>query len=401
MSFETALSQSSQTSLVAALSAEARGAPESGIVEVVNAARERDDLIPLWVGEGDLPTPEFICQAAKASFDAGETFYTYQRGIPPLRQALAEYHEDLYGRPFSSERFFITGSGMQAIQIAVKCVASPGDEVLYPTPAWPNLAAAVELAGAIAVPVAMNLYGNRWQLDVEKLFAAVTPRTRAIFLNSPCNPSGWVASRSVLQAVLEEARKRGLWIIADEVYGRFFYGEGRRAPSFYDVAEEDDMVLFVNTFSKNWAMTGWRAGWISAPPAIGQVIENLIQYSTSGVLVPTQRAALAALKEGKTFLEEQITRAAQGRETIVNSLGSLDRLKLSEADGAFYLFLKIEGMEDSRQVALDLVRETGVGLAPGSAFGEAGRAYLRLCYACSTLRLEEAAGRIAAWIEKS
>ncbi|MBO0345411.1 pyridoxal phosphate-dependent aminotransferase [Roseibium sp. CAU 1637] len=388
---------SSVSPLVRHLSAEARRAPESGIVEVINAGRERDDLVPLWVGEGDLPTPDFICQAAKQSFDRGETFYTYQRGIPELRQALAEDHSKLYGKPFSAERFFVTGSGMQSIQIAVRCVAGPGDEVVYAAPAWPNLPAAVELTGAHAVPVAMELHDGRWELDVERLFAAVTPKTRAIFLNSPCNPTGWVAGREVLQAVLTETRKRGLWIIADEVYGRFFYGAGTAAPSFYDVAEEDDMILYVNTFSKNWAMTGWRAGWISAPRALGQVIENLIQYSTSGVPVPTQRAAIAALTQGADFLADQISRAAAGREAIVSTLSQVPRLQLSEADGAFYLFFSIDGVRDSRQGALDLVRETGVGLAPGVAFGAAGEGYFRLCYASSLKRLETAGNRIGDW----
>lgn len=389
-----------QPDLLGRLSREARGAPESGIVEVVNAGRERGDLVPLWVGEGDLPTPSFICDAAKASFDRGETFYTYQRGIPELRQALADYHGELYGRPFSAERFFVTGSGMQAIQIAVKCVAGAGDEVIYPSPAWPNLPAAVNLTGALSVPVAMTLSDGRWNLDVDALFAAVTPRTRAIFINSPCNPTGWVAGREILREVLERARALGLWIIADEVYGRFYYGASDKAPSFYDVAEEDDMVLYVNTFSKNWAMTGWRVGWLSAPAALGQTIENLIQFSTSGVAVPTQRAAVTALTHGRDFLDEQIRRAAEGRQILVDAFSASPRIRFSEAEGAFYLFLSVEGQTDSRQFALDLVRETGVGLAPGSAFGEAGEGHLRLCYACSPQRLTTGATRLVEWVSR-
>lgn len=376
---------------------EARRAPESGIVEVVNAARDREDLIPLWIGEGDLKTPDFICAAAKASLDAGETFYTHQRGIPELREALARDHTELYQRPFSPEQFFVTGSGMQAMQIAVQCVAGAGDEVIYPSPAWPNLAASVEIMGAKAVPVVIEHGTGGWTLDLEKLFAAITPKTRAIYLNSPSNPTGWVADRQTLAGILEKTRSLGLWIIADEVYGRFFYGDGPSAPSFSEIADPDDRILYVNTFSKNWAMTGWRVGWLGAPPEMGQVIENLIQYSTSGVPVFSQRAAIAALDDGKDFLQHQIARARRGRQIVADAFKASNRIRFTEPEGAFYLFFGIEGFSDSRRLALDMVAETGVGLAPGSAFGVGGDAFLRLCFARSPEHLQEAVKRITAW----
>jgi aspartate/methionine/tyrosine aminotransferase len=381
--------------VIGGLRAEARLAPESGIVEVVNAARNREGLIPLWVGEGDLPTPDFICNAAKASMDAGETFYTHQRGIPELRQALAGYHRDLYRKPFSMEQFFVTGSGMQAMQIAVQCVVGAGDEVVFPSPAWPNLAASVGIMGGRAVPVAMDHGDAGWSLDPQKLFDAVTPQTRAIYLNSPSNPTGWVADRQLLTTILEEARNRGLWILADEVYGRFSYQGAGPAPSFNEIADPDDRILFINTFSKNWAMTGWRIGWLSAPPEMGQVIENLIQYSTSGVPVFSQRAAIAALTEGGAFLKQQIERAENGRRIVVDGLSESNRIRLSAPDGAFYLFFGIEGIDDCRRLALDLVAKTGVGLAPGSAFGTGGEGFLRLCFARNPDQLKVAVERIA------
>lgn len=384
--------------VIESLRAAARLAPESGIVEVVNAGRDVDGLIPLWIGEGDLPTPDFICSAAKTSLDRGETFYTHQRGIPELRTALARYHEDLYGRVFSPERFFVTGSGMQAMQIAVQCVAGAGDEVLVPTPAWPNMAAAVEISGARAVQVTMDYDSSGWSLDIDKLLSAVTSRTRAIFLNSPCNPTGWVASRDVLRDLLQAARARNLWIIADEVYGQFYFGSEPRAPSFYDVADQDDKILYVNTFSKNWAMTGWRTGWVSAPVELGQVIENLIQYSTSGVPVFSQRAVVAALTEGEQFLVLQRARAKEGRTIVVEGLSESNRIRFASPEGAFYLFFGVTGIVDTRQLALDLVAQTGVGLAPGSAFGEGGDAFLRLCFARRHDHLREAVRRIVHWL---
>jgi aspartate/methionine/tyrosine aminotransferase len=387
------------TDLNRALRAEARDAPESGIVEVFNYGRGRPGLIPLWVGEGDLPTPAFISDAAVKSLRDGETFYTYQRGWPELRAALARYHERVYGKPFDLERFFVTGSGMQAIQIAARMVAGTGDEVVVPEPLWPNIAAAIAINGATVVPVPMTLGNAGWVLDLDRMFAAATPKTKAIFLNSPANPTGWTATREELRSILAFARDRGLWVVADEVYHRFFYG-GERAPSFYDVAEPDEMVIFVNTFSKNWAMTGWRIGWISAPPTLGATIENLVQYSTSGVASFMQRAATVALNDGEPFVQLQLGRARAGREIVVEGLRATGKARFAEPAGAFYLFFSVEGFPDTRKLALKLVDGANIGVAPGTAFGDAGNGYLRLCFLRDAGQLREATARLAAWMTK-
>src|SRR5947209_11459170 len=186
------------TALPDALRRAARSAPESGIVEVANYGRGREGLIPLWIGEGDLPTPSFICEAATRALAAGETFYTWQRGIPPLREALARYHTMLYGRTFAPEEFYVTGSGMQAIQIVIASVAGAGDEVLIPTPTWPNAAAAAGITGARAVEVPMAFGNDGWSLDLDRLAGAVTSKTRPLFVVSPSNPTGWPATRHAL-----------------------------------------------------------------------------------------------------------------------------------------------------------------------------------------------------------
>src|SRR5262249_33220636 len=237
------------------LRAAAREAPDSGIVEAMDYGRRRGGVIPPWAGERDMPTPSFIAEAATRALAAGETFYTWTRGIPELREALARYHAQLYGRDFSADEFFVTGSGMQAIQIALAMCAGAGDEVVIPTPAWPNAAAAVGILGATPVLVPMR-FSNDWTLDLDRVADAIGPKTRALFVMTPSNPTGWTASRDELAAMLALARRRGLWIIADEIYARFWYGNGARAPSFFDVMEPEDQILFVNTFSKNWAMTG-------------------------------------------------------------------------------------------------------------------------------------------------
>lgn len=385
-------------SLIDRLRPEARNAPESGIVELMNHARGREGLIPLWVGEGDLPTPSFIAEATIASLAAGETFYTWQRGIPELREALARYYGRHFGGAYRAEEFIACSSGMHAIQLALDAVAGPGDEVVYLSPAWPNFAAAAAIAGARPVPVVLDDTADGRALDIDKLAAAITPATKALFVNTPSNPTGWVADRETLRAILALARARGLWVIADEIYALFSYGAAR-APSFLDVAEEEDRLIFVNSFSKNWSMTGWRVGWLKIHPDLQQVFENLVQYSSSGTPAFLQRGAVAALDHGDAFVAGQVERAAKARAILCDRLAATHRVHLSPPAGAFYLFFRIEGVEDSRAAAFRLVEEANVGLAPGAAFGPGGEGHFRLCFHRRLDQIEEAAERLGRWIE--
>ncbi|AZO05372.1 MULTISPECIES: pyridoxal phosphate-dependent aminotransferase [unclassified Mesorhizobium] len=385
-------------SLIDTLRAEARAAPESGIVAVINHGRLREGLIPLWAGEGDLPTPSFISDAAARGLADGETFYTWQKGIPELRQALARYYARHFGKTFAEEEFIVTASGMHAIQLAIDAIAGSGDEVIYLSPAWPNFAAAAGVAGAVPVPVTLDQSGNGWSCDVDKIASAITPRTKLLFINTPSNPTGWTADRETLQAILDLARAKGLWIIADEIYSLFHYGHGR-APSFLDVATPEDRILFVNSFSKNWAMTGWRVGWIKTHPALQQVFENLIQYSTSGVAQFMQRGAVAALDEGDGFIAEQVERAHAARDLVCGILGETGKARFTVPQGAFYLFFRVDGLTDSRKAAFDIVDNANVGLAPGTAFGPGGEAFLRLCFHRRLDHLDEAAHRLAKWMK--
>lgn len=386
-----------EPSLAKSLRPSAIELPESGILKVFNYGRAKPGLIPLWAGEGDLPTPQFICDAATKSMLAGETFYTSNRGIPDLRRALAGYYSRLYGMPFSNEEFFVTAGGMQAIQLAAQALAGVGDEVIVPMPAWPNFAGAIGTQGGCVVPVRMRLSRNGWTLPVDELFAAVTPRTRVIIINSPSNPTGWTATRDELAAILEFARARGLWIIADEIYARFYFA-GALAPSFLELRRPDDRIILVNTFSKMWAMTGWRIGWLQAPPEIGQVIENLIQYNTSGVAPFMQRAAITAIEEGENFAREQIARAATGRDIVTKALAGSNKIRYAPPAGAFYAFFGIGGLEDSMATALKLVDEANIGLAPGTAFGDYGEDCFRICFLRSPDQLQEAMSRLERWL---
>jgi aspartate/methionine/tyrosine aminotransferase len=381
------------------LRAPAREAPVSGIVEIMKYGRARGGVMGkvmgLWAGEGDTPTPAFIVDAANRALAAGETFYTWQRGIPELREALARYHTRLYGRAFSTDEFFVTGSGMQAIQITLAMTATAGSEVIIPTPAWPNAAGATGLIGAHPVEVPLQFGNAGWTLDLGRIAAAVSDRTRVIVMVTPSNPTGWTATHDDLRAVLTLARQHNLWIVADETYARFWYGDGSRAPSFLDIMAPDDRVLFVNTFSKNWCMTGWRMGWIAAHPSLGQVVENMIQYSTSGVAQFMQRAGVVALDQGEDFVTQQVARARASRDIACDILGRSGRCRFGIPQGAFYLFFTVDGESDSETLARRLVDEAQVGLAPGTAFGNGGGPFLRLCFARDPAQIREACERIA------
>ena len=380
------------------LSPRALAAPESGIVEVITYARGREGLIPLWAGEGDLPTPSFINDAVAEALKNGETFYTWQRGSPELRQALSDYYVRHFDVDLSPDHFYVTGSGMHAIALAVQALTEPGDELIYLSPIWPNIISATELAGAHAKGVTLSFTDGRWMLDLDRLEAAITPKTRAIFVNTPSNPTGWTASKDDLTAILALARKHGLWIIADEIYSLYHFAAAGRAASFMDVMEEGDRIIFANSFSKNWSMTGWRVGWLVAPPELGQVIENLVQYSNSGVAQFMQRGAVVALNEGDDFVRENIRRAAEGRDILCDTLLATNRVETLKPDGALYAFLKIDGVTDSRRAAFDIVDKARVALAPGSAFGAGGENMLRACFLRNPDHVREAAARLAEYI---
>ncbi len=387
--------------LLSAITTPARNEPDSGIVKAAMYGMAIPGVIPMWSGEGNVPTPEIFTRPAIDSLLAGETFYTWQRGIPELREALARYHARNFGRAFSHENFFVTSGGMQAIQSIVQMVAGEGDEIVIPTPAWPNYGGALRILGSRPVEVPMDFRNGRWTLDLDRLFDAITPRTRAISLNSPSNPVGWTATRDELIAVRDECRKRGIWILGDEVYSRFFYGERgeTRAPSFLDICDDEEQLLLANTFSKNWAMTGWRVGWLQAPRALGPAIERIIQVNSSGTPAFLQKGCVAALDHGDEFLAQQVAKARSNRDLVVAKLREMPGIRFEVPQGAFYLFFAIDGMKDSAATTMRIIDEAKVGFAPGSTFGPGGEGHLRMCYLRDPAKLTEALDRFGNWLK--
>ncbi|MCL4189017.1 MAG: pyridoxal phosphate-dependent aminotransferase [Rhodobacteraceae bacterium] len=366
------------------------------IADLAARAAAIPGILTLWYGEGDVVTPAFIRDAAKAALDAGATFYEPDmRGWADLVAALSGYLSRLHGRTVGPDRSTVTPGGMQAVHLALMLVAGPGDNVVFLEPQWPNIRRAIHLAGAEPRPVALEETAAGWRLDLDRLLAACDGRTRAIMFSSPSNPCGWTASADELRAMIGHCRRSGVWVIADEVYNRLSFAADA-APSVIALAAPEDRVLSVNSFSKAWAMTGWRLGWLTHPPSLQVRLGAMTQYVNSGTAPFVQAAGAAALQDGEGLVAALRERCRAGIETAWEALGSINRLRLGpRPPGGMYAFFRIEGIDDSREACRMLIEEAGVGLAPGHLFGAPGRAHLRMCVARDTARIAEASDRIA------
>jgi aspartate aminotransferase len=371
--------------------------PASLIREVANAGIGHEDVIPLWFGEPDVPTPKFICDAAAEALAAGDTFYQPNAGILPLREALADYMSRLYGTTLVPDNVIVSASAMNALMLVMQALVDPGDVVVTTTPAWPNLPAVPEILSGAIRPVPLTPGNAGWRLDLDRLLDACDARTKVIFLNSPNNPTGWMMTSEQQREVLAFARQRGIWIVSDEVYGRIVY-DRKVAPSFLEISQPEDRVIVVNSFSKNWAMTGWRLGWITAPKGLLETFEKLTEFNIAGPPGFIQRAGVVAVRDGEPFVEQTVARLGQARDLTVERLSSMSGLILPRPDAAFYAFFGVERMSDTVGFARRLVREAGVGLAPGEAFGPGGEGRLRLCFAASLPTLERALDRLEAFM---
>jgi len=371
--------------------------PTENIADLAMRAREIGDVIPLWYGEGDLVTPDFVRDAAKAALDAGMTFYIPDmRGLPALSTALAAYQTALHGVTLAPDRSTVTPGGMQALLMALQLVLDPGQNAVYLEPQWPNIRNLVHLCGGEPRPVPMRMADGDWALDMDALARACDARTRAIIFSSPANPTGWVASHEDLAALLAFARARGIWIIADEVYARL-YRDAPAAPSILQVADPEDLVLTVNSFSKAWAMTGWRVGWLVHPASVATTVGAMTQYMNSGSAGMLQAGAMAALTEGEALVATMRQRCLGGIDMAYEVLSRLPGVRLPRKPrGGMYVFFTIDGQPDSRAAARHILEVARVGLAPGLLFGGSAAEHLRMCICRDPAQLRLALDRMAA-----
>ena len=361
-----------------------------------------DGVLRLYFGESNLPTPDYIKQAAIRAMQDGYTFYTENAGLPSLRRAIAENYRLLHAVELDpANEIVVTASGVQALNLGIRCVLDPGDQALVLTPAWPNGSSSIMMANATVCQIPHPLCGERYRVDFDALGAAVTPRTRMLLYTSPSNPLGWVATDAEQQGLLDFARRHGLWLIADEVYDRLYYAGaqlGDPVPSILRKATRYDAVMVVHSFSKTYCMTGWRIGWLVARRDLTEKATQLNEFVVSHAPSFAQKAGETALRDGEDELRRMLLRLKESRDLCLNALRGLDGVTVPKPDGAFYLFPQLRGLSDSFAFCRRLLEETRVGLAPGVAFGAGGEGSFRICYAAERSILEPAMERLTKFL---
>jgi aspartate/methionine/tyrosine aminotransferase len=376
--------------------------PHSRIRELAEIAMSMPGVLKLYFGESNQPTPDFIKQAAVQAMADGYTFYTENAGLPSLRRGLAEYYHKLQSVTLDPEsEIVVTTSGVQALNVGIRCVLDPGDEALILTPAWPNGSSIVSMANGVVRQIAQPLCGDRYTIDFDALERAVNPRTRLLLYTSPSNPLGWVATLDDQRRLLEFCRRHGLWLLADEVYDRLFYSGGslgEPVPSILRLATRDDAVLVVHSFSKTYCMTGWRVGWLIARRDLARKATQLNEFIISHAPSFAQKAAETALRDGEDELVSMLGRLKANRDFCIDALRGMPGITVPEPDGAFYLFPKIQGLGDSFEFCRQLLEQEHVGLAPGVAFGEGGEGSIRICYAADRSVLDPAMERLGKFL---
>jgi len=361
-----------------------------------------DGVLRLYFGESNLPTPDYIKEAAVRALQDGYTFYTENAGLPSLRRAIAENYQRLQAVELDpASEIVVTASGVQALNLGIRCALDPGDEALALTPAWPNGSSIIMMANASVHQIPHPLCGDRYRVDFDALEAAVTPRTRLLLYTSPSNPLGWVATEEEQQGLLDFCRRHGLWLVADEVYDRLYYAGARLGdpvPSILRKATREDAVMVVHSFSKSYCMTGWRLGWLVARRDLAARATDMNEFIVSHAPTFAQKAGETALAEGEGTLLEMLERLKQNRDLCLRALKGMNGVTVPKPDGAFYLFPRIEGLRDSFAFCRRLLEETQVGLAPGVAFGAGGEGSVRICYAAERSILEPAMARLTKFL---
>lgn len=368
----------------------------SGIRKFFDIAAQMHDVISLSVGEPDFVTPWSICEAAYASMKEGHTHYTSNSGVIELRRAVSKHLLDLYGVEYGENEILVTVGVSEGLDLAMRTILDPGDEVIVAEPCFVSYQACVALAGG--VPVSLETRAeDRFQISIDQLEALATPRTKAILIGFPSNPTGATMPREKMQAVVDFAREKNLYIISDEIYDRMTYETPHVCVPSLDGARERTILL--NGFSKAYAMTGWRLGYACAPAPILAAMTKVHQYTIMSAPTPSQMAAIEALKS-EVDVREMITQYKQRRRFIVEGLNKIG-LDCHMPEGAFYAFPSIRrtGLT-SEEFAERLLLEEHVAVVPGNAFGAGGEGHIRCSYANSLEKIGIALQRMERFVNK-
>ena len=371
----------------------------SGIRKFFDIVSEMKDAISLGVGEPDFVTPWHIRNAAIRSVQRGYTQYTGNRGLPKLREAIARYLEERFAVQYPPENIIVTVGASEGIDLVMRAVCEPGDEILVPAPGYVSYVPAVQLSGATPVPVHC-VQEDGFIFTPEKLEAAITPKTKALILPYPNNPTGGIMTRAQLEAIVPVIEKHDLLVISDEIYAELTYG-GRHV-SIASLPGMKERTVLINGFSKAFAMTGWRIGFVCAPPAIDEALFKIHQYVIMCAPTASQYAALEGLTDGFTdgfaVVESMRDEYDKRRRFMVDFFNGCG-LSCFEPRGAFYVYPSVESTGLSGEAfANELLRAEKVAVVPGDAFGEAGKDHVRCSYATSLANLREAAARIEKFV---
>jgi aminotransferase len=371
----------------------------SGIRKFFDVAATMKDVLSLGIGEPDFDTPKPVVDAGIRSLERGETHYTSNAGLFELRKALSEHIERLYGVSYDpATEIIITVGGSEALYLSATALLNPGEEMLIPTPCFVSYQAEAILAGGAAVEIPSTME-NHFDLDPQALEAAVTPRSKAILLGYPNNPTGAVATREKLLEVARIAEENDLVVISDEIYDRLVYG-GHQHVCFPSLPGTKARTLLLGGFSKDYAMTGWRIGYACGPASIIQGLVRIHQYTVMSAPSTSQAAAIVALKEGEPYVQQMVAEYDRRRRLIVSGFNEIG-LPTFEPKGAFYAFPKVSvtGLDDET-FATRLLNEEHVAIVPGNAFGAGGEGFCRASYATSYARLETALERIRKFVNR-
>jgi aminotransferase len=370
----------------------------SGIRRFFDMLNEMKDVISLTIGEPDFTTPEPIIRAAIDSLEDGETHYTANGGMIALREAIAADLQRRHSIQYEPRaELIITVGASEALDASLRAICDPGDEVIYHEPCFVAYAPCIELAGGVAVPVATT-DATDFRVTADMIEAAITPRTKALFLGYPNNPTGAVLDRDELERIAAVAQRHDLLVISDEIYEQLVYGDHRHVP----VPALDGMrerTVLIGGFSKSYAMTGWRIGYVAAPAELMVGIAKVHQYAIMCAPTPAQYAALEALRSGEPFVREMRDEYDRRRQLMTRRFNEIG-LPCFEPRGAFYCFPNVThatGLDDET-FAQELLRDEHVAVVPGSAFGPSGAGHVRACYATAYEEIVEAMDRIERFV---
>jgi aminotransferase len=372
--------------------------PPSGIRRFFDIAATMEDVISLGIGEPDFDTPEPIVQAGIEALKQGKSHYTSNSGLIELRRAIAEHLDKTYGQTYNpASEILVTVGVSEGLYLAFAATLDPGDEVIIPEPCFVAYAPEVIFAGGTPVMVPTRVETD-FQVTAEAIKKAITPRTKALLVGYPNNPTGAVMTRERLNEIAAVVKQHDLLVISDEIYDRLVYGT--RHVCFPSLPGMYSRTILLQGFSKAYAMTGWRVGYIAAPAELMEMMRKVHQYTIMCAATVSQVAALAALQEGEPYVQQMVAEYDRRRRLIVDGLNEIG-LKCFEPRGAFYAFPSVEvtGM-DENEFAEKLLHEERVAVVPGSAFGEAGRGYVRCSYATAYEKIEEALERLRRFVRK-